>query len=140
MKYIIIVPDGAADYPCPELDGKTPLEAAQTPNMDHLAREGIIGRVRTIPKGFSSSSDIANLSLLGYSPQKYYTGRAPLEAANMGVEFGPRDVAVRCNLITASEEKLLDYSAGHITNKEAGLLIEELNKKLGTKDKGRFFK
>lgn len=134
MKYIIVVPDGVADYPCSELEGKTPLEVAETPNMARLAKEGIIGRVRTIPKGFSPASDIANLSLLGYNPQKYYTGRGPLEAANMGVKLGPKDVAFRCNLVTEVDGKLADYSAGHITNKEATLLIDHLNKKLSTKD------
>ena len=138
MKYIIIVPDGAADYPCEELGGKTPLEVAETPNMDYLAKEGIIGRVRTIPKDFSSSSDIANLSLLGYSPQQYYTGRGPLEAANMGIELDSKDVAFRCNLVTETDGKLVDYSAGHITNKEAHALIECLNKNLRT-ERMRFY-
>ncbi|MFC1514458.1 cofactor-independent phosphoglycerate mutase [Candidatus Omnitrophota bacterium] len=132
MKYIIIVPDGAADYPCEELGGKTPLEVAETPNMDMLAKEGIIGRVKTIPKDFPAASDVANLSLLGYNPQKYYTGRGPLEAANMGVELGAKDIAFRCNLITEVDGKLADYSAGHITNREAHILIDFLNKRLGT--------
>ena len=138
MKYIIIVPDGAADYPCEELDGKTPLEVAETPNMDRLAKEGIIGRVKTIPKDFPASSDVANLSLLGYNPQKYYTGRGPLEAANMGIELGAKDIAFRCNLITEVDGNLADYSAGHITNREAHILIEALNKKLST-DRISFF-
>jgi len=138
MKYVIIVPDGAADYPCEELEGKTPLEVAETPNMDYLAKEGIIGRVRTVPKGFTPSSDVANLSLLGYSPQKYYTGRGPLEAANMGVELGAKDIAFRCNLITEVDGELSDYSAGHITNKEAHALIDCLNENLGT-DRIKFF-
>ncbi|MBN2120033.1 MAG: cofactor-independent phosphoglycerate mutase [Candidatus Omnitrophica bacterium] len=133
MKYIIVVPDGAADYPCPELDGKTPLEVADTPNMDYLSKEGIIGRVKTIPKGFPASSDVANLSLLGFDPQKYYTGRGPLEAANMGIELGSKDIAFRCNLVTEVDGKLADYSAGHITNREAHILIDALNKELGTK-------
>ncbi len=138
MKYIIIVPDGAADYPCEELEGKTPLEVAETPNMDYLAKEGLIGRVRTIPKGFNPSSDVANLSLLGYSPQKYYTGRGPLEAANMGIELSSKDVAFRCNLITEVDGVLSDYSAGHISNREAHILIETLNKHLSN-SQVRFF-
>ena len=132
MKYVVIVPDGAADYPCEELEGKTPLEVAETPNMDYLAKEGLIGRVRTIPRGFSPSSDVANLSLLGYEPEKYYTGRGPLEAANLGIELSSKDVAFRCNLITEVDGILSDYSAGHISNREAHILIDILNENLGS--------
>ncbi len=134
MKYIVIVPDGAADYPLDILGGKTPFEAADTPFMDSLAKKGFLGRVRTVPKGFVPASDIANLSLLGYAPQKYYCGRGPLEAANLGVELGPEDVAFRCNLITESEGKMVDYSAGHIKNKEAKIIIDSLNENLATKN------
>ena len=116
MKYIIIVPDGASDYPMDILGGKTPLEAADTPFMDSLAKKGVLGRVKTVPRGFAASSDIANLSLLGYDPHSYYTGRGPLEAANLGIDLAEDDLAFRCNLITESEGKLLDYSAGHITD------------------------
>ncbi len=130
MKYIIVVPDGAADYPCEELKGKTPLDVAGTPNMDRLAREGVVGRVRTVPKGFLASSDIANLSLLGYSPEKYYTGRGPLEAANLGVDLGEKDVVFRCNFISEIDGKLADYSAGHITNEESRILIDSLNREI----------
>ncbi|MDD3296406.1 MAG: cofactor-independent phosphoglycerate mutase [Candidatus Omnitrophica bacterium] len=130
MKYVVIVPDGAADYPIDILGGKTPLQAADTPCIDSLAKKGILGRVKTVPRGFTPSSDVANLALLGYDPEKYYTGRGPLEAANLGIELGEDDLAFRCNLITESEGKLLDYSAGHITDKEAKILIEFLNKKL----------
>ena len=132
MKYILIVPDGAADYPFDILSGKTPLEAAETPYMDSLAKEGVLGRVKTVPSGFTPSSDVANLSLLGYSPKEYYTGRGPLEAANLGVDLSKDDCAFRCNLITEADGKLLDYSAGHITDKEAKILIESLNKNLST--------
>ena len=138
MKYVVIVPDGAADYPCEELEGKTPLEVAETPNMDYLAKEGLIGRVKTIPKGFNPSSDVANLSLLGYEPEKYYTGRGPLEAANMGIELSSKDVAFRCNLITEVDGILSDYSAGHISNRETQIIIEILNKNLGS-SQIRFF-
>jgi 2,3-bisphosphoglycerate-independent phosphoglycerate mutase len=138
MKYVIVVPDGAADYPCQELKGKTPLEVASTPNMDYLSQKGIIGRIKTIAKGLPVASDVANLSLLGYNPQKYYTGRGPLEAANLGIEVSDNDVVFRCNLVTGDNDKLIDYSAGHITNKEAFLLIESLNKGLAS-DRIRFF-
>ncbi|MEW6008376.1 MAG: cofactor-independent phosphoglycerate mutase [Candidatus Omnitrophota bacterium] len=138
MKYIIFVPDGMADIPIVELDGRTPLEAAKTPNMDFIASSGKIGMVRTIPKGLSPASDVANLSLFGYDPIEYYTGRAALEAAHMGINLNEDEVAFRCNLVTADEQKLIDYSAGHITTKEAQVLIKVLNDKLGNKDI-RFF-
>jgi len=134
----MIVPDGAADYPLETLGGKTPLEVADIPYMDLLAKEGLLGRVKTVPRGFIPSSDVANLSLLGYDPNRYYSGRGPLEAANLGITLGKDDLAFRCNLITEGEGKLFDYSAGHISNKEAKLLIAEINKKLGT-DKIEFF-
>jgi 2,3-bisphosphoglycerate-independent phosphoglycerate mutase len=134
MKYIVIVPDGASDYPLDILGGKTPLEVADTPFMDSLAKEGLLGRVKTVPRGFSPSSDIANLSLLGYDPKTYYTGRGPLEAANLGVKLGDNDYALRCNLITEAEGKHLDYSAGHITDREAKILIDYLNENLARED------
>ncbi|MBM4086010.1 MAG: phosphoglycerate mutase, partial [Planctomycetes bacterium] len=95
MKYCIIVPDGMADYPQPKFTGRTPLEIARTPNMDRLAKEGEMGLAQIIPKGFSPGSDVANLSLLGYDPAKYYTGRAPLEAVNLGITLGKGDWAFR---------------------------------------------
>lgn len=134
MKYIVIVPDGGADYPQELLGGRTPLEVAETPNMDFLASSGIIGRVKTIPKGFSASSDVANLSLLGYEAEKYYTGRGPLEAANLNILLEDEDVAFRCNLITEVDGKLSDYSAGHISNREANILMELLNRNLGSRE------
>ncbi|MBI4982407.1 MAG: phosphoglycerate mutase, partial [Candidatus Omnitrophica bacterium] len=100
MKYIVLVGDGMADYPISELGDRTPLEAARTPNLDFIAKHGRLGRVRTIPEGKSPASDVANMSILGYDPRKYYTGRGPLEAANLGVELESDDVAFRCNLIT----------------------------------------
>jgi 2,3-bisphosphoglycerate-independent phosphoglycerate mutase len=138
MKYIFIVPDGAADYPSEILGGKTALEAADKPFMDSLARKGSLGRVKTVPSGFIPASDVANLSLLGYEPEKYYCGRGPLEAANLGIDLEEGDLAFRCNLVTESEGKLLDYSAGHISDREAKILMEYVNKNLGT-DEIQFF-
>lgn len=132
MKYIVIVPDGASDYPMEILGGKTPFEAAEIPHINALAKNGILGRVKTVPQGFIPASDVANLSLLGYEPQTYYCGRGPLEAANLGIELKENDLAFRCNLITEAQGKILDYSAGHITDSEAKVLIEHLEKNLGT--------
>ncbi len=138
MKYIVLVADGMADYPLEELQGKTPLEAAKTPNMDYIAAHGQVGWVKTIPDKMSPASDVANLSILGYDPQKYYSGRGPLEAANMGIDVKEDEVAFRCNLVTTGQDKMLDYSAGHITNKEAHVLIKGLDKHLGS-DSLRFY-
>ncbi len=130
-KYILLVGDGMGDYPLPELNGKTPLEAAHTPNMDRLANCGIVGTVRTIPSGMEPGSDVANMSLLGYDPKRYHTGRAPLEAASMGVQLAPDEVAMRCNLVTLANDSrgeltMDDYAAGHITNDEAHQLVASL--------------
>lgn len=132
MKYIVLVCDGMSDYPLKELGDRTPLEAARTPNMDFIARHGSLGRVKTIPNGFVPGSDVAQMSIFGYDPNDYYTGRGPLEAANLGVELDENDIAFRCNLITASGETLRDYSAGHISSKEAGILIKFIDQNLGT--------
>jgi 2,3-bisphosphoglycerate-independent phosphoglycerate mutase len=131
MKFALLVGDGMADYPLEELGGLTPLEAADTPNMDRLAREGTVGAVRTIPDGMPAGSDIANLNLLGYDVYKYYTGRAPLEAASRGIELSDDEVAFRCNLVTVEDGVMVDYSAGHISSKEAGELIAVVDAKLG---------
>ncbi|MBN3040716.1 MAG: cofactor-independent phosphoglycerate mutase [Candidatus Omnitrophica bacterium] len=139
MKYIVVILDGASDHPLEILGGRTPLEAAEIPAIDSLAKKGLIGRVATVPQGFNPSSDIANLSLLGYDPGEYYTGRGPLEAANLGIDLGKNDLAFRCNLVTELEDKLFDYSAGHITDKEAKILIEELNSSLKTEKLEFFF-
>lgn len=138
MKYIMLVGDGMCDRPLKELEGKTPLQAARTPYMDTIAREGQVGIASTIPEDLAAASDVANLSLLGYDPHKYYTGRAPLEAANMGVEIKEHDVAFRCNLVTVSEDKMQDYSAGHIKDREASILIKFIDGKLGS-DAIRFY-
>lgn len=133
MKYVLIVPDGMADDPVAELDGRTPLQAAMTPHLDALARGGTVGRVQTIPPGWQPpGSDVAALSILGYDPAKYYTGRAPLEAAAQGHDLGPRDVAYRCNLITTDGERLVDYSAGEITSEEGAELMAVIEGKLHT--------
>lgn len=134
MKYIVLVGDGMADYPIKELDNRTPLEVASTPNMDFIARGGRLGRIKTIPDKASPGSDVANISILGYDPQKFYTGRGPLEAANLGIDLEDEDVAFRCNLITVSgNNMLIDYSAGHISSKEASILIKFIDKNLGTR-------
>ena len=138
MKYIILVPDGMADEPLKELNDLTCMEAANTPNMDTIARKGVVGTVTNVPKGMTPASDVANLSILGYDPHKYYCGRGPLESANLGVDIGANDVAFRFNTITAAEDKMRDYSAGHITTKEAAVLAEVLNKELGS-DKFSFY-
>jgi 2,3-bisphosphoglycerate-independent phosphoglycerate mutase len=138
MKYIVILGDGMADRPVKELAGKTPLQAAAVPNMDKLAREGTIGKIRTVPPGFHPGSDIANLTILGYDPREFYTGRAPLEAASIGIALKGDDVAYRCNLVTLKYNKdktkavMEDYSSGHIKTDEAGELIHEINRQIGT--------
>jgi len=132
MKYIVLVGDGMADYPLKEMEGRTPLEVAQTPNMDFIARNGRLGRIKTIPDKMSPASDVANISILGYNPQEFYTGRGPLEAANLGIDLEDEDVAFRCNLITVSGDNLIDYSAGHISSKEAAILIKFIDQNLGT--------
>ena len=142
LKYIVLVPDGAADRPLKALEGKTPLEVAHTPHLDSLAQRGELGRVRTIPPGFPPGSDVANLSVFGYDPRLYYTGRGPLEAASIGVELDPEDVAFRCNLVTlqvlGTEVIMEDYSAGHIPTEESSGIIRDLDRELG-RDGFRFF-
>ncbi len=135
MKYLVLVGDGMGDLPLAELDGRTPLEAAATPAMDDIARRGVLYTVKTIPDGMAPGSDVANLSLLGYRPQEFYSGRAPLEAAAMGVELAPDELAFRCNLVTLAEQNgaitMVDYSAGHIDTDEATELIAALQTELG---------
>lgn len=132
MKYIVLVGDGMGDRPLKELEGKTPLEVARIPNMDLCAKKGTVGNAVTIPESLAPASDVANLALLGYDPIKYYKGRGPLEAANMGVTLKEGDIAFRCNLVTVSDDRMADYSAGHISNKEAHNLIKFIDKKLGS--------
>jgi 2,3-bisphosphoglycerate-independent phosphoglycerate mutase len=128
MKYAIIIPDGAADDPLKELDGKTPIEAASTPNMDAIAMEGRQGTVRTVPQGFESGSDVAIMTLLGYDPAKYHTGRAPLEAAAQRIPLSAKDWVFRCNLVTVIKGVMKDHSAGGITDAEARRLLDDLRK------------
>lgn len=139
MKYVIVLGDGMADRPIEELGGLTPLEYAKTPEMDALAQAGEIGMVHTIPDGMSPGSDTANLSVLGYDPKIYYSGRSPLEALSIGVDMKPTDVSLRCNIVTLSEEeehyedkKILDHSSGEISTEEAAVLIEAVKKGLET--------
>jgi 2,3-bisphosphoglycerate-independent phosphoglycerate mutase len=138
MKYVIIVGDGMADYPVKSLGGKTPLMVARTPHMDWMAKQGEIGLVRTIPDGFNPGSEIANLSIFGYNPIRYYTGRGPLEAASLGVKLAADDIAFRCNLVTlkfqGNKIVMEDFSAGHITNEEAKKVIIDLNKEMATNE------
>ena len=137
-KRIILLGDGMPDEPIKELGGKTPLQAANCPNMDRMASEGSTGRVKTVPDGMPPGSDVTNMGLLGYDPKKYYTGRAPLEAAGMGIGLGPEDIAYRCNLVTllAGKEGVVmeDFSAGHIGSDEAAELIKALNNYFGDPD------
>ena len=135
MKYIILQGDGMADYPLEALGGKTPLEAARTPNMDWLARRGVYGIAHVIPDGFPPGSDVGNMSIMGYDPAVYHTGRSPLEAASMGVALGSDDIAFRCNLVTlggAGDETFMeDFTSGHISTEEAGIIIGDLERELG---------
>jgi len=131
-KRVIVIMDGAADEPQPDLGGRTPLQAARLPNSDYIAREGICGLAQTIPDEMEPGSDIAALSILGYDPRRYHTGRAPLEAASLDIPLDPDDVAFRCNLVTSDGVTLIDYSAGEIPSAEARVLIELLNEKLAS--------
>ncbi len=132
MKYIILVPDGMSGLPIEELDGRTCMEAAKTPNMDLIARKGVVGSVKNVPRGMVPASDVANLSILGYDPKKYYCGRGPLEAANLGVELTEKDVAFRFNTVTVFDDIMVDYSAGHITTREVEVLVRRLNEELSS--------
>ena len=131
MKYALIIPDGAADTPMDELGGKTPLQVAHKPHMDSVAANGKLGTVRTTPPGYSAGSDVCTLCLLGYDPAKYHPGRAPLEAAAMGLKLDPQqDWVFRCNLVTIIDGVMMDHSAGHIGDAEARILLEEVRKAL----------
>lgn len=138
MKYIIILGDGMADEPLPQLGGKTPLQAADTPNIDKLARMGKTGMLDTIPPGMHPGSEIANLSVMGYNVPEVFEGRGVLEAASMGIELNEGDLALRCNLICVENSIIKNHSAGHISSEEAAELMAFLNKKLGN-DMIRFY-
>ncbi|WP_028580382.1 cofactor-independent phosphoglycerate mutase [Desulfogranum japonicum] len=136
MKYVLLIGDGMGDVPVPQLNDQTPLEAARTPTMDRLSVEAEKLLLHTVPEGYPPGSDVANLSLLGYAPERYYTGRAPLEAASMGVELASDEVAFRCNLVNIQQQAdecllMKDYSAGHITTKESTQLINSIQEQCG---------
>jgi 2,3-bisphosphoglycerate-independent phosphoglycerate mutase len=131
VKYAIVILDGAADLPVDALGHKTPLQAARCPNLDWIASHGRLGTVRNIPKGLPCGSDVAILSLLGYDPRKFYTGRAPLEASAQGLQIADDEWVFRCNFVTVVDGKMEDYSAGHITSEQGAVLIDELNRVLG---------
>lgn len=138
MKYIVIVGDGMADYPVEQFDQKTALQYARTPNFDQVAKDGTLGLVQTIPGNLPPGSDTANLSVMGYDPLKFYTGRSPFEAASLGVDLSPEDVSFRCNLVTLSSEEpyeqktMIDYCAGEISNEEAEELIKAVSVEMGS--------
>jgi 2,3-bisphosphoglycerate-independent phosphoglycerate mutase len=138
MKYIVLLGDGMSDEKLEQLGGRTPLQAARTPNMDFMAKRGRIGLARTVPAGLPPGSDVANLSIFGYDPRTCYTGRSPLEAASMGVELGKEDVAFRINLVNlearANTLLMKDYSAGHISTEEGQELVIALQKELGSEE------
>ena len=137
MKYVVVIGDGMADYPLEELNGKTVLQASVIPNMDFIASNGINGLLKTVPEGMQPGSDVANLSIMGYDPKKYYTGRGPLEAASIGADLQNGEVAFRCNFITMKDGKLADFNANHISTEESGKLIKTLNQEFG--EIGRFY-
>ena len=139
MKYLLIIGDGMADYPIPELDYMTPLQVAKKPNMNIIATKGQNGLLKTIPKDLTPGSGTAILSILGYDPKIYYSGRGPFEAAARNIKLSTNDVAYRCNLITEKDNKIIDYSADHITNNEAAELIKTLSNKIEKQKNIEFF-
>ncbi len=140
MKYLVVLFDGMADYPIPELGGKTPLEAADTPNIDKLAKTATVGLVKSVDDGMKPGSDVANLSIMGYDPKKYYTGRSPLEAGSIGIDMKTTDVSLRCNLVTLTDEAnyedktILDYCADDISSEDAKVLVEYLAENLNNEE------
>ena len=136
MKYIVLLGDGMSDYKIPELGGRTPLQAAKKPNMDFIAQNGVTGLARTIPDGVSKGSDTANMSVMGFDPREYYTGRSPIEAVSMGIELGEDDIAYRCNLVNLSggepyeDKTMVDYSSDEISSEEAAGLVAAINEGL----------
>lgn len=140
VKYLVLLADGMADYKYDVLDGKTLLQYARTPNMDKLAPVSLLGTARTIPPGLAPGSDVANLAVMGYDPQRYYTGRSPLEAVSLGVDMGEQDLSLRCNLVTLSEDNnyadkiMLDYSAGEISSAESAQLMAAIETGLGKEE------
>lgn len=142
MKYVIFIPDGSSDLPLDEIDGKTPLMVANTPNIDKLAKKGYGGLTNNVPEGYTPGSDVANMSIFGYNPADYYTGRGPLEAGSVGIDTTPKDVIFRCNTIFEKDGVMEDFNAGHITTPEAEELINGLNQYFTEKYpdfKGKFY-
>jgi 2,3-bisphosphoglycerate-independent phosphoglycerate mutase len=132
MKYVVCVPDGCADEPVEGLGGRTPLEAAAMPTLARLAARGEVGRASVIPPGLPPGSDVGNMSILGYDPAEYHTGRAPIEAAALGLKLRPDQVAYRCNLVTVGDDgTMVDFAGGHPSNEEAAAVIEQLQAALG---------
>jgi 2,3-bisphosphoglycerate-independent phosphoglycerate mutase len=132
VKYVVLVPDGCADEPVDELGGKTPLEAASLPNLDALAQRSEVGRANVIPGGLPPGSDVGNLSILGYDPLEFHTGRAPIEAAAMGIDLAPDEVAYRCNLVTlGADGTMVDFAAGHLSSAQSHPIVEALDAALG---------
>src|SRR5262249_26984807 len=131
MKSVVLVPDGCADEPLAELDGRTPLEAARMPNLARLAATAEVGLAEVIPPGLPPGSDVGNLAILGYDPAEYHTGRAPIEAAAMGVDLAPGEVAFRCNLVTITDDTKVDFAAGHISSEQSHVIIAALDDALG---------
>ena len=145
MKYVLVLYDGMADYPVPALGGKTPMMCAKKPNMDYLAQRSEVGLIKTVADGLKPGSDVANMSVMGFDPMKFYTGRSPLEAASIGIDMKPSDVSLRCNLVTLSEddkpyeEKTIeDYCADDISTEEAEEIIKTIEEELGT-DEFKFY-
>ncbi len=145
MKYVIVLGDGMADWPIEQLGGKTPLEYANTPEMDRLSKLSEVGMVKTVPDGMKPGSDTANLSVIGYEPKKYYSGRSPLEALSIGVDMKPNDIAIRTNIVTITEEdvpfeqqKIIDHSSGEISTEDAAVLLDAVKKELET-DEFKFY-
>lgn len=131
MKYVVCIPDGCADEPVAELDGRTPLEVAHMPNLAELCRTGEVGRAAVIPPGLPPGSDVGNMAILGYDPAEYHTGRAPIEAAALGLKLAPDQVAYRCNLVTVGDGTMLDFAGGHPDSPTAAAVIERLQAELG---------
>ena len=132
MKWVIIIPDGCADYPVDSLGGKTPLQKANIPAMDEIARIGLVGQSDNVPLHLPAGSEVANMSLLGYDPNLYFTGRAPIEAAAQGIKLGPYDWAIRCNLVTVQNQIMVDFTADHVSNAEATQLLTTAQERLGS--------
>src|SRR5947207_13680764 len=131
MKYAIVIPDGCADEPLAELGGKTPLRTAKTPAMDEIARLGVVGRANNVPVHLPAGSDVANLSLFGYDPNKYFTGRAPLEAAAQGIKLAANDWAIRCNLVTIENQIMRSFTADHVSTAEATDILKTCQEQIG---------